>query len=102
MTRPYTLVLALSLAVASGAQNLNNVLFNPNPVHECEYVNLTLVGNYPSNNYDPQFYTFDRSPSRLISMPPAPAPRLKRLSAKRSRRSGHGTPGPISSPPPSI
>lgn len=55
----YATAPAICLALASQAQNLNNVLFNPASIHECEFVNLTVLGNYPSPNYTFDFYSFD-------------------------------------------
>lgn len=41
------------------AQHITNVVFSPSTLHECDVLNLTVVGNYPSNNYTLNGYTFD-------------------------------------------
>ena len=59
MKQIYAALLISSAPLLARAQNITNVTFNPSTIHECQYVSLTLFGNYPSPNYVPSFYTFD-------------------------------------------
>ena len=59
MRKLHTVAMFLGLVLTGQAQNIINVQFDPNPIHECEFVTVTMNGNYPSNNYTFGFYTFD-------------------------------------------
>jgi len=59
MKRRSALLAFLLGGLCASAQHITNVVFNPATIHECDVLNLTVVGNYPSNGYTLNGYTFD-------------------------------------------
>lgn len=45
------------LPLITGAQNINNITWNPSTPDECDLVGMTVIGNFPGANYMPDNFT---------------------------------------------